>query len=87
MNVSTGPRQRYDKYVKKMEQRNIFYVDFLICLLSTAIPFAFYYISMGQNSCEDRIEKSVPRDHRLSSHGMPRDAKIALHGKPCDSKW
>ena len=26
-------------------------------------------------SCEDKIEKSVPRDHRLSSLGKPRDAK------------
>ena len=26
-------------------------------------------------SCEGRIEKSVPRDHRLSSLGMPCDAK------------
>ena len=25
-------------------------------------------------SCEDGIEKSVPRDHRLSSLGKPRDA-------------
>ena len=26
-------------------------------------------------SCEDGIEKSGPRDHRLSSLGKPRDAK------------
>ena len=26
-------------------------------------------------SCEGRIEKSVPRDHRLSSLGKPRGAK------------
>ena len=26
-------------------------------------------------SCEEGIEKSVPRDHRLSSLGKPRDAK------------
>ena len=26
------------------------------------------------HSCEDEIEKSVPRDHRLSSLGKPRDA-------------
>ena len=26
-------------------------------------------------SCECAIEKSVPRDHRLSSHDKPRDAK------------
>ena len=26
-------------------------------------------------SCEGRIEKSVPRDHRLTSLGKPRDAK------------
>ena len=25
--------------------------------------------------CEGRIEKSVPRDHRLSLLGKPRDAK------------
>ena len=25
--------------------------------------------------CKDGIEKSVPRDHRLSSLGKPRDAK------------
>ena len=26
------------------------------------------------NSCEDGIEKSVPRDHQLSSLGKPHDA-------------
>ena len=25
--------------------------------------------------CEDGIERSFPRDHRLSSRGMSRDAK------------
>ena len=25
-------------------------------------------------SCEDGLEKSVPRDHRLSTLGKPRDA-------------
>ena len=28
-----------------------------------------------QYLCEGRIEKSVPRDHRMSSLGKPRDAK------------
>ena len=27
------------------------------------------------HECEGRIEKFVPRDHRLSSFGKPRDAK------------
>ena len=27
-------------------------------------------------SCEGSIEKSVPRDHGLSSLGKPRDAKL-----------
>ena len=27
------------------------------------------------HECEGRIDKSVPRDHRLSSLGKPRDAK------------
>ena len=32
-------------------------------------------------SCEGRIEKSVPRDHRLSSLGKPRDAKRWSSGR------
>ena len=32
-------------------------------------------------SCEGRIEKSVPRDHRLSSLGKPRDAKRRSSGQ------
>ena len=32
-------------------------------------------------SCEDRIEKSIPRDHRLSSLGKPRDAKRRSSGR------
>ena len=31
-------------------------------------------------SCEGRIEKSVPRNHRLSSLGKPRDAKRRSSG-------
>ena len=31
-------------------------------------------------SCEGRIEKSVPRDHRLSSLGKPHDAKRRSSG-------
>ena len=32
-------------------------------------------------SCEGRIEKSVPRDHCLSSLGKPRDAKRQSSGQ------
>ena len=32
-------------------------------------------------SCESRIEKSVPRDHLLSSLGKPRDAKRWSSGR------
>ena len=32
-------------------------------------------------SCGGRIEKSVPRDHRLSSLGKPRDAKLWSSGQ------
>ena len=31
--------------------------------------------------CEGRIEKSVPRDHGLSSLGKPRDAKRRSSGQ------
>ena len=34
-------------------------------------------------SCEGRIEKSVPRNHRLSSHRKPRDAKRRSSGPIC----
>ena len=34
-----------------------------------------FWFSTGLYSCGGRIEKSVPRDHRLSSLGKPRDAK------------
>ena len=32
------------------------------------------------HECEGRIEKSVPRDQRLSSFGKPRDAKRRSSG-------
>ena len=35
-------------------------------------------VSEKQNPsfCKDGVEKSVPRDHRLSSLGKPRDANL-----------
>ena len=35
----------------------------------------------NSHSCEGRMEKSVPRDHRLSSLGKPRDAKRRSSGR------
>ena len=36
---------------------------------------------MIYHSCEGRIEKSVPLDHRLSSLGKPRDTKRRSPGR------
>ena len=30
------------------------------------------------HECEDRIEKSVPEDHRLASRGLPNDDKTVI---------
>ena len=34
-----------------------------------------------EDRCEDRLEKSVPQDHRLSSFDKPRDAKRRSSGR------
>ena len=37
-------------------------------------------VSKKKNQFEDEIEKSVPRDNRLSSLSKPRDAKRWISG-------
>ena len=49
-------------------------VTSLLCLKWQARKIIYY-------SCEGRIEKSVPRNHRLSSLGKPRDAKRRSSGQ------